>query len=576
MMPNSPSTAYYGQALKTAVLNINAMLWFKKTISRIASYDKGKFCCICFDDKMTNVLTKCAHMNRHESHFIVDNHDVADNTVVWHRPKEVEGIPNIIHADAVCNNIDVMCGECFSDPPGNRNRVGYDHRPWANPGTYCFRAHCVEHNEVGDEFTIGDGHLSRVVCPFQFNSYRHSKVYRNSPCKHYHFVDSGMAKLELVFFTKALIAVCPDIFFNLNMKSLCFMFGCYMEEMNNDFDTSRITNSNVLSKMIDADPLDTYNNWMFLFASTEKEVYDAYGYVAHHYDDCNIINPIYDGAAFTREVWDPDKGKNRKTFHTRLLGAGRGDNTRPVYANLNILAESVHHRYSQIPGDFPDTFYGIVHDVDNVESVMVKPVNAEAFQYLWRSLAGSKESRGIAKNGISMMRLYALIDVDNIPPPVFVTGADKECVYNEVSTNAASSSHGPPRYVVDRWEDAATETDSAPDAVDETTPDAVDVTTPDAVDASMATVSSDGRYVTFNMLMSDMLKKGTHYTGCTHEGHLICFIPQALPENTETGVLSDTKLAISTEVTRSCGADGVVIVSKKTTFAFSGTHFHHG
>ena len=583
------SNTSYTAAISKAAQNIKAILWFKDSAHRCASYDKGKFCSICFDDKMTHVLTKCAYINGRGNHFIVNNHDANEkDPKVWHRPKEAEGIPNIFHADAVCSNINVTCGECFSVSPGNYNHVNNNHHSSANPGTYCFRAHCVESTADG-KFTIGNDHHSRVVCPFQFNSDTHRRVYNDSvpKCKHYHFDDVERAKSELELFTKALIAVCPDIFFNLNMKSLCFMFGCYMEQ-NNDFrGPSRGKNAQALRDIIYASPERNYTDWMFLFTKSQKEVHDAYSHMMYHYDDCNIINPGgYPGAAFTMNGWDPHLNKYRKMFHTRILGAGREDDhyRRPVYANLDSLVKS-NHRYQQLPPGGVFTFHDIVDGVNNVNSVMLTQVSGVAFQNLW-VLAGGKESQGIKRDGMSMMRLYDIIDADNNPPPVTKTEADKGCVNNEVSTNAASSSHGPSRYATnaDRWSDEATETESTPDAdeestpdaVDETTPDADEETTPDAVDdESISTVSSDGKWVTFKLLMKDT-RKGTQYVGSTPEGHLIYFVPHAFSENSVAGAINDTESTISTVVASSRDANGVVRVVNKTKFAFSGTHMNYG
>ena len=114
MTANTSSTiSIYYKALRTAVQNSNAMLWFKTNVYDCARYDKGKYCTICFDGNMVHILNKSAFDMGHSHHSIVTYHNEEDSKV-WHRTKVVDGIPNIYHADAVCNNTNITCGECIS------------------------------------------------------------------------------------------------------------------------------------------------------------------------------------------------------------------------------------------------------------------------------------------------------------------------------------------------------------------------------------------------------------------------------------------------------------------------------
>ena len=209
---------------------------------------------------MVHILNKSASDLGHNQHSVVKYHNT-DDAKVWHRPMVVEGIPNIYHADAVCNNINITCGECTSSASVNMNYVS--DRMVANNRsmnrTTCHRAHCVEQKEDGT-FAICSNHHSRVVCPYQFNQPNHSRKFK-TPCPYYHFDDSVQANRELEIFTKALIAICPGFFFNINIKSLCFLFGCYMEKNNcfKDEGPARNRNVDILTDiLIRATPVENY------------------------------------------------------------------------------------------------------------------------------------------------------------------------------------------------------------------------------------------------------------------------------------------------------------------------------
>ena len=175
---NSASAEFYNNALSMSIQNVKAMLWFRNNVLTCASYHKGKFCTICFDSNMVHILNKSASEMGHNYHTIVKHHDI-DDTKVWHRPKVVEGIPNIYHADSVCNNTNITCGECISNTMINMNYV--TNRMVVNKESIkkpsCYRAHCVKQNEDGS-FEICNDHHSRVVCPYKFNKGNHDRVFK--------------------------------------------------------------------------------------------------------------------------------------------------------------------------------------------------------------------------------------------------------------------------------------------------------------------------------------------------------------------------------------------------------------
>ena len=101
--------------------------------------------------------------------------------------------------------------------------------------------------------------------------------------------------------------------------------------------------------------------------------------------------------------------------------------------------------------------------VVNINDVMLTPHSKAIFQNLW-SLAGHKGSPAI-DDGVNMMNLYDIIEAGNNPTPVTKPEADKECVDNAVSTNAASSSRDTSRCNTtptndERWGDVDTESAS--------------------------------------------------------------------------------------------------------------------
>ena len=349
---------------------VEAMVSFRNDIIYSGKFHKGKICSICFDPHMEEHLNKDNEKISGKSygeHYVPRDHTLEDPKV-WHRPFESDDLPLFIHADSVCTNTNFVNGVCRGNTTVR----------WANNNSNeeslqrcCYRAHCMKKTHDGETITTLR-HLSRVVCPHQFNMRAHNKnpALRKfgDKCAYYHFEDSEKARKVFKIFMAGMIALCPDYWYSMSTKDLFFLFGCYMD-LNGFFRDEKAPSYvmlNMLGDMLFSRPSDVHEAWYFIFEEDVEKVKSTYMNLFLNINDYNPLDKDT-SRTYDYQVWDPKKMKDVNAYLVRPLGFGNEKDSETV-TSLNFIADSIGFK-KKIKGYFG--FFELIVDAKNIGDVLV-------------------------------------------------------------------------------------------------------------------------------------------------------------------------------------------------------------